>query len=144
MVDRNIAKTKLLKPLTAEEEDDDSSGGDSGFNTPIIDLGLFEFTNFDLMEEIREQEQKYSHLRVPITKDPNQKKEHHQGMGKAPPTHPLFADSQQFAGIYDPKNNPSPPENPEASEKLNELRLTNTPRPGATPAPTLTLRRDQR
>jgi hypothetical protein len=125
-----------------ENEDDSDSGGESGGSgstSPIIDPTLFGLTNHFLLEQIRKGEALFGH--VPFTEDPTKKNKPEGQLGKGLPSHPLFRETQQFSGISDNKNNPSPAENSEAAERMQEKlenrlqnRLTQQNQPKISPS----------
>lgn len=127
-----------------ENEDDDDTGGSGSGGGPVIDPTLFGLTNHFLLEQIRKGEALFGH--VPFTEDPTKKNRAEGELGKGLPSHPLFRDTQQFSGVSDNKNNPSPSENSKAAEQMqlqlqhrlqNQLTAQNQPKM-LPPTPTLT------
>lgn len=105
--------------LITNEEDggeggDDSSGG-SGFNEPIMDMAVFGL----VQSKIRDGERKFG-----VVPDPKEPYSESEGLrkGKGLLAHPALMKGAEFNGIADRKNNPNPPQNPEAEQHYEELR----------------------
>jgi hypothetical protein len=112
---------------------DEGSGSDSsGTGSFSSDEGVLWWLDTHLKQEIREGESKFGKS-VPFTEDPlKRQKSSLESGGERLQGHPLFADTQRFDGIFEDINNPSPPNNPEASDNYQH-RLANMPKPTSTP-----------
>lgn len=145
--DSNIIELSEFRDLSEEEDIDSGSegGGDEGgtggrgSTEPLIDPANFGLTNYLQLEILRQEERKFSHGWVPVTKDPKSQSYSGNEQMQGPPPHPLISLTQKYDGA-DKRDNPNPTQSEQALEKYQELRpnLQPSPQPALTSTPKLT------
>lgn len=148
--DTNIIELSEFRDLNEEEDIDSGTEGEGGegggegkggrgTGEPLVDPSIFGLTNYLLLEMLRQEERKFSHGWVPVTKEPRSEKYSGGEYIQGPPPHPLISQTQKFDGA-DKRDNPDPRQSEQGLERYQELRpnLQPSPQPVLTSTPKLT------
>ncbi len=140
----NIIEFANFRDFTAEEgvdleEEEGESGKGRGTTEPLVDPSIFGLTNYLLLEMLRQEERKFSHGWVPVTKEPKSQSYSGGEYMQGPPPHPLISLTQKYDGA-DKRDNPNPTQSEQGLERYQELRpnLQPAPQPALTSTPKLT------